>query len=223
MLQRSLALSSISTKNLTLIPEISKLKKLLKSLATLDAIMSREWDLRFYSFNCNWDNNEQMGSMRNGCGDEFYVLFTPSGCFIKGFEHESAMSSWGTDGQLPWKGLLDGLPEEFTGAANEPAFSMENISFCLWRLNSAESWEKGNFNYVDCEDPDGSEYLLEIFDEKPETYQAFAREYYETDIPLKSIQAIYNHAVLTDELVKSINPEVSLSELANDIAEIGYP
>ena len=213
----------ISTKNLSLMPEISSLKKLLKSLALLDAIMSPEWDLRFYSYKCRWDKNEQMGSMRNGCGDEFFILFTESGCFIKGFDHESAMSSWGTDEQLPWKGLLDGLPSDFTAAANEPAFSMQNISFCLWWHNAKASWGKGNFEYADCEDPDGSEYLLEILDGKPETYQTFAQEYYEVELPVNPIRAIYNHASLTEELVKSLNPKITLSELESDIAEIGYP
>ncbi|VEL96903.1 hypothetical protein ALT761_01896 [Alteromonas sp. 76-1] len=99
MLQmESPALDAISTKNLNSMPEVLALKKLLQSLAMLDAIMSPEWDERFYSFNSNWGDNEQMGSMKNGCGDDFFVLFNQDGCFVKGFDHESAMSSWSTDG-----------------------------------------------------------------------------------------------------------------------------
>lgn len=195
----------------------------MQSLAMLDAIMSPEWDERFYSFNSKWDEGEQMGSMRNGCGDDFSILFNPSGCFIKGFEHESAMSSWSTDGQLPWPDLLKGLPLEFVGASKEPAFSMENISFCIWRLSTADSWGKGEFEYADDEDPDGSEYLLDIFDAKPATYQVFAQEYYEVDLAVTAIEKIYLQTPLTDELVQSINSEISLKELERDIIEIGYP
>jgi hypothetical protein len=224
MLQKEFpALNDISTKNLNLLPEVSELKKLLQSLAMLDAIMAPEWDDRLYSFNSKWSENEQMGSMSNGCGDDFSALFNESGCFLKGFDHESAMSSWSTDKQLPWPNLLKGIPLEFIAASKEPAFSMENISFCIWKLNIAPSWGKGEFEYADDEDPDGSEYLLNIFDAKPETYQVFAQEYYEVDLTLAAIEAIYRHMPLTNELVQSINPENSLKELEGDILEISYP
>jgi hypothetical protein len=222
-IKESPALNVISTKNLNALPDVSILKRLLQSLAMLDAVMSPEWDERFYSFNSNWDDNEQMGSMRNDCGDDFSVLFNSSGCFMKGFNHESAMSSWGTDKQLPWPNLFKGLPPEFLVASKEPAFSMENISFCIWKLNAADSWEKGEFEYADDEDPDGSEYLFNIFDAKPATYQVFAQEYYEVDLTVTAIEAIYRHMPLTNEIVQLINPKISLKELEKDILEIGYP
>lgn len=215
MLQKEFPeLDAISTKNLNSMPEVLELKKLLQSLAMLDAIMSTEWDGRFYSFNSQWDENEQMGSMRNGCGDDFSVLFNQAGCFVKGFGHESAMSSWSTDVQLP---------PEFLAASKEPAFSMDSISFCIWKLHSANFWGKGDFEFADDDDPDGSEYLLEIFDCNPETYRVFAQEYYEVDLDVATITKLYNHLPLTDELVKEVNPEVSLKQLEKDIAEIGYP
>ncbi|MBW8184896.1 hypothetical protein [Shewanella nanhaiensis] len=216
-------MDAISTNNLNSMPEISELKKLLQSLAMLDAIMSPEWDERYYSFNSKWDENEQMGSMRNGCGDDFSVLFNQAGCFVKGFDHESAMSSWNTGKQQPWPNLLKGLPPEFLAASKEPAFSMENISFCIWKLHSVNSWRIGDFEFAVGEDPDGSEYLLEIFDGDPDTYRVFAQEYYEVDLDIAVIEKVYRHLPLTDRLVKSINSEVSLKELEKDILEIGYP
>ena len=224
MLQmESSALDAISTKNLNSMPEVLALKKLLQSLAMLDAIMSPEWEERLYSFNSNWSDNEQMGSMINGCGDDFFVLFSQDGCFVKGFDHESAMSSWSTDGQVPWPGLLKGLPSEFIAASKEPAFSMDNISFCVWKLHTANFWGKGDFEFADVEDPDGSEYLLEIFDCNPETYRVFALEYYEVDLDVATIAKFYNHLPLTDELVKELNSEATLKQLEKDISEIGYP
>ena len=216
-------MSLISTQNLHLLPDVQKLKRLMKSLAMLDAIMSPVWDERVYSFNSTWDVDEQMASMRNGCGDEFFILFNPHGCFVKGFDHESAMSSWGTDHQLPWQGLLEGMPEEFLEASKEPAFSMENISFCIWKLNTSGEWAKGQFEYMECEDPDGSEYLLEILDGNPETYKAFASEYYEVDLPLDAIKAVYGHQPLDGDVVKALNSEITLKSLQKDLAEIGYP
>jgi len=216
-------MSSISTQNPTSIPSINDLKMLLKSLAVLDAIVSPEWDYRYYSYNSHWGKNEQMGSMRNGCGDEYFVLFNQHGCFIKGFAHDSAMSSWCTDEQKPREGLLEGLPKEFKKAAEEPAFSMDNISFCLWRTFQDTEWQIGKFEFEDDEDPDGSEFLLELFDRKPSSYQEFANDYYELKLGLPMIENIYKHRPITVECAKNLNSEVDFDLLSKDLIEIGYP
>ena len=59
----------ISTRNLSALPAIEILRKLTQSLAMLDAIVGREWDYRYYSFNSKWGAGEWMASMRNGQGD----------------------------------------------------------------------------------------------------------------------------------------------------------
>jgi len=73
------------------------------------------------------------------------------------------------------------------------------------------------------DDPDGWAYLLSHLDGRPESFRALAEERYDEAPPLDAIAAVYRHAPLTDELVARLNPEVSLSDLAEDIAEIGYP
>lgn len=216
-------MSQISTRNLGALPSIDRLKALLQSLAVLDAIMSPEWEYRYYSFNAHWYENEQMGSMRNGCGDEFYALFDNSGCFLKGFAHEYPMSPYRTTPPALWPGLLEGVPSEFSSGVNEPAFSMENTTFCIWRRYGDESWAHGPIDFPEGEDPDGSAFLLEMLDGDPESYRLFAEEYYEAEIPVESIRQVYDHQPLTDEIVASLNPDISLDELVQDLAVIGYP
>jgi len=64
------------TKNrLATIPNVETLKKLCQSLATLDAIISPDWEYRYYSFNSKWADGEMMASMRNGSGDDYFILF----------------------------------------------------------------------------------------------------------------------------------------------------
>ncbi len=213
----------VSTKNLNLLPEIDNLKKLLQSLATLDLIMSPEWEDRYYSFNSKWYAQEQMASMRNGCGDSFFVLFTPEGCFFKGFSHESIISSWNTKNQDIWLGLLDGIPDEFSEAKKEPAFSMDDISFCFWRRKIDSVWDHGPISFPEGNDPDGSEFLLECMDGDVASYKNYAKEYYEQDIPLKAIQHVYTHLPLTEKIVNMLNPNISLSALIDELSEIGYP
>src|SRR5262245_26616422 len=60
--------SSISTRNLSLLGSLSHVERVSQSIAVLDAILSPEWEYRFFSFNAAWDlaNHERMASMRDG-------------------------------------------------------------------------------------------------------------------------------------------------------------
>lgn len=213
----------ISTRNLGELKGINDLKKLLQSLATLDLIMSPEWEYRLYSFNSGWSKNEQMGSMKSGTGDTFIAWFSKEGCFFKGFDHESEMSSWSTKEQKPWPNIYQRVPPELSEALKEPAFSIEDVSFCFSRLYSEKSWNIGNIEFPESDDPDGSEYLLEVLSGNPSSYQNFADEYYEKNIPLEPIRHIYAHKPLTDEIFEYLNSEVTLQSIEKEIAEIGYP
>ena len=214
----------ISTQNLGALPEVDRLMFLLQSLATLDAIMSPdEWDARYYSFNSKWAQTEQMGSMRNGCGDEFFALFNPAGCFIKGFAHEYPMTPYRSKPPQVWPGMLDSVPDDFSSGLNEPAFSMNDVTFCIWRRYADSSWCHGSIEFPDGNDPDGSQYLLTILDGEPTTYCQFAEDYFETTAPIESVRHIYKHLTLTDEIVASLNGNATLKSVADDLAEIGYP
>jgi hypothetical protein len=213
----------VTKKRLATIPNIDALKDLCQSLAVLDSIMSPEWEYRYYSFNSKWGEGEMMASMRDGSGDEYFILFNSQGAIMKGFAHESSMSPWASDAEQVWPGVLDQVPSEFGAFLTEPAFSMGETTFCIWRRKEDESWQIGEIHYPEDEDPDGSEGLLFILDGDPKTYQEFAEQYYECAIDLVSVTSIYDHQPLTSEIVKKLNPDVSLETLSSDIAEIAYP
>jgi hypothetical protein len=213
----------ISTRNVYQLPEIDVLEKLTQSLAMLDAIIQRDWEGRYYSFNSKWDVREQMASMRNGQGDSWFCVFGEAGAFLKGFDHEAQMSSWHDGPRDVWPGVLDQVPDAFKQFLTEPAFSMEETTFCIWRLRGDTEWHTGDIPFPEGDDPDGSARLLSIFDGQPRTYQQWAEEYYEHPISLSAVEHIYAHEVLTDEVIHSLNPDTSLPELAEDISEIGYP
>jgi hypothetical protein len=212
----------ISTRNLAAIPEIEALTKLTQSLALLDAIMCPEWEYRYYSFNSQWGANEMMASMRDGSGDELFILFNSAGAIFKGFAHESPMSAWANEASRIWPGVLDSVPAEFKEFLSESAFSMQNTTFCIWRKFTDNAWHTGEINYPAGEDPDGSISLLYIFDGEPATYQKWAERYYETTIALYAIEHIYRHELVTDDVIAALNPNISLQALAPDLAEISY-
>jgi len=216
-------MSQISTRNLDALPDVDRLKALLQSLATLDAIISPEWEYRYYSFNSKWSRGEQMGSMRNGSGDELFALFNRAGCFIKGFAHEYPMTPYRTQPPEMWPGMLEGVPDDFSSGVNEPAFSMSDVTFCLWRRYSDSSWSHGPIDFPNGDDPDGSAYLLAILNCEPATYCRFAEDYFESTVPVDSVRHVYKHSPLTDDVVASLNADTTLQGIAEDLAEIGYP
>jgi hypothetical protein len=214
----------ISTRDLSQLPDIAGLMKLTQSLAMLDAIMMPEWQYRYYSFNSMWDTGERMASMTNGSGDEWFCLFSAAGAALKGFDHESEMSPWANDDQAVWKGVLDHLPTVFSRFLNEPAFSMQDTTFCIWRTNQDANWRTGTIEFPeDADDPDGSKGLLSILDGNPETYKKWSEEYYERPVSLSAVQRLYAHEPLTAQVVRELNTEIVLDTILADAAQIDYP
>ncbi len=163
-----------------------------------------------------------MASMRDGCGNDYFILFNSAGAIIKGFDHESVMSPYANEPKKVWKGVFNNVPSEFEEFLSEPAFNIEDTTFCVWRKYTDTSWQIGEVDYPSNENPDGLEELLFALDGNPETYKSFAYEYYEMEIPISSIKSIYQHKLLTAELVKTLNENISVGALRKDIEEIGY-
>lgn len=213
----------ISTRILSALPDVAGLKRLMQSLATLDAILCPDWDGRYYSFNNNWSANESMGSMRDGSGDEYFCLFTSAGAILKGFAHEAHLSPFRTQPPKIWPGIYDSVPAEFAGFLKEPAFSISQVTFCIWRLTTDTVWSCGKIDFPSGGDPDGSVDLLKMLDGKPDTYHAWAEEYYEMEINRSAVGQVYAHVPLTASLVKQLNEQATLTKVQEDIDEIGYP
>ena len=213
----------ISSRSLAELPGIDELKRISQSIATLDAIMMDEWDYRYFSFDANWGEGETLASMRDGSGDSYFILFNSFGAVIKGYGHESEMAGYTVDSGKVWPGVLDELPPEFEAVLTDPAFAAEETTFCIWRKYSDSKWQTGKIEFPDGEDPDGSEDLLFMLDGIPKTYQQWVKEYYEKDIPLDAVKAVYEHKPLTQQLVSSLNPERRFEDLESDLDEIRYP
>ena len=202
-------------------PEIDDLIRLCRALAMLDAILSPEWEYRYYSFNSRWAPGEMMASMNDGSGNEYFILFDQNGAAIKGFDHESPMSPWETDSI--WPGMYDQVPAKFTSFLNEPAFSMDNVTFCIWREYGDSEWRCGVTDFPGDNDPDGSGWMLKILDGDPATYQEYVRDYFEIELPLDAIDHIYRNQPLADVIVQALNSEITVASLEADAIEIGYP
>ncbi|WP_328884812.1 hypothetical protein [Streptomyces sp. NBC_00316] len=125
--------------------------------------------------------------------------------------------------------MIDDVPEAFKPFVEEPAFTDEDgvpvVTACLWREAKDDQWHHGTIDFPsDRADPDGATRLFELLvDRSPEAFQRFAEDYYEVSVDLGAVSDVYALRPLGQELVSSLNIEVSMADLAQDISEIGYP
>lgn len=183
----------------------------------------------YYRYDPAWGAGEA-GSMRNGSGEEYDIVFTADGAFIRGVYHDSPMFEY-ADGRL-WPGLLDGLPEEFRSQVSEPAFCRPDgtldASFVLWRRTDDRRWHAGDdidFSPADVEedDPDGSWLLNILFEDIVEKYREYADEVWEVDLPLSAIEHVVAFLPLTDAVVQALNPGIDSAHVRVQAEKLGYP
>ncbi|WP_371539188.1 hypothetical protein OG210_27725 [Streptomyces sp. NBC_00466] len=210
------------------LPGIAALRDHCRSMAMLEAILSPEWPDRCYSFNAHWSGTEAMASMGNGSGDEYSIVFSAAGAYVRGFAHESPMSPYAEDG--PWPGVLDDVPDVFQPCVEEPAFTDEDgmpvVTACMWREAGDDHWKTGTIDFPEATtgDPDGAAYLFSLLaDRSAEAFQRWAEDYYELSVDLAAVQHILSSLPLAEGVVRALNPGITLADLAGDITETGYP
>lgn len=205
------------------LPTPDTLKRTMQSLAMLDAILEEEWEYRYFSFDTGWSPDTQMGSMRNGQGDDLFAVFSPAGCFIRGVDHGSAMSPWASDPAKIWPGVLEHIPHQFSSSLTEPAFHMDDTTFCVWFSTDVQTWCQGEIAYPLANDPDGSSWMLSYYKGGPQTYLDFAQHYYEVDISVEAVARIYKHDPLSPALIEALGSQRPFDRLVAEAATIGYP
>ncbi|WP_431897199.1 hypothetical protein [Nonomuraea sp. bgisy101] len=210
-----------------LLPGVPILRDLCRSMAVLEAILSPEWASRYHSFDAGWSPREEMASMRNGSGDEYSIVFSATGAYIRGFDHEAVMSPYNNDG--PWPGVLDSVPDIFRHCVEEPAFCDEDgmpiVTACLWREAGDDRWRAGEIEYPDGEsDPDGAAHLFGLLvDPSAEAFRWFAEDYYEVPVDLDAVRHVHALRPLTQAVVTALNADLTLKDLAEDLAASRYP
>jgi hypothetical protein len=207
------------------LPAIPVVRRVSQAVAMLDAVLMPEAWLRYYSFAADWNGSGwSLAQMRNGQGDDYLIAFTPEGAFIKGFAHDSAMSPWSFYPPHPWRGLTETVPTEFAACLHEPAFSMEDTTFCIWRRNQDPAWQTGFIAYPDSPYADGAGELLHLLVDpaRPPTRHG-RRTTTSAPVDLAAVARVYDLHLLTPSLVAALNPERALEELLPEQREIGYP
>jgi hypothetical protein len=195
------------------------------SLAALDAILSPEWQWRYFSFDGSWGPNEEMASMRNGSGDEYSIVFADAGVYIRGFDHESPLSPWAQPNLQVVSGLVDEVPPTLRHQVHEPAFSLEGIpciTVCLWREHLESSWSYGVPSDPDLRLEDGgASWLFTELNGAPATYTTFAAEYYEIEVDEADVAAVFNRLSIDQRLVQRLNGDADYTVVRDELVSLG--
>jgi len=182
-----------------------ELKNKLKRLALLDAIIEPEWEYRYYSYNANWSDTQEMASLRDSCGGEWFFLFDGDNVSFKCTSPVDGLADNFDD-------LKKLVPERFTPLLAEEAFSMDQGS-CIWFIDNG-TWIKLGKEIDDLPNP------ITIQEMTASDYCQFVEDIFEQEIDQKIVQSIFD-GLFTLELANQINPYIDLGTLKQDISEIG--
>ncbi|MEU6504827.1 hypothetical protein [Streptomyces sp. NPDC046942] len=207
------------------LPDIRSLRHVCRAIALAEAVLN-PGGYRYYSFDAHWSETEEVFSMRNGSGDEFDIVFSAVGAYIRGFDHESPMSPYADD--MIWPGVLDSVPEVFHAQVEEPAFmddGVPRVTFCLWREAGDSQWHAGRIDFPGGHpDPDGSGWMLSLpMNPTPAAFRSFAEDYYEQPVDAEAVRHIFGERPLTREIVARLNPLASFTDVSKEAELMGYP
>nr|BEK64063.1 hypothetical protein KPHV_12900 [Kitasatospora purpeofusca] len=199
------------------LPDPAALRDRCRGIAMLEAILSPVWGDRYYSFDSAWGDGQQMASMRNGEGDDWFMVFSEAGVYARGLDHTAPNAA---------PRLLPEVPGAFRAQTVEPAFGAEDgvplATVCLWHgAGGDDGWQAPSAA------PTGGVELFALLAaaDPAEAYLAWAEEYYEPEhLPEPAaIAHVLALRPLTAAVVAAVAPDADLDDLAEDIAEIGYP
>jgi hypothetical protein len=215
-----------STSDLSTLVDVDRLCQLSQALALLDAIWCPT-GYRDHMFLARWRPSQSLASWDNLSGDDYFIRFDAAGAIIKGHAHESAVWAWIVDSGRPYPGVLEGIPEEFVDFRPEPPWAVEKFggytTFCIWRRYTDSAWQMSPVELPPGAYPDGSSDLLRLLDGDPRGYRAWAEGYFNRPVEQWAVDHLYAHRPIDEEVVRALNPNLSLMDLAGDISIIDYP
>lgn len=213
----------VSTRDLSELPDIEALRQRFQQMAALEAVFAIDYGTSVYEFHPKWGRSEQMGAIKSGSGNELFAHFTPLGCFIKGFAHESVMTPFRTKPPTLWPGLLSSVPSEFKSSLNEPAFDIPATTFVVWRLANDAEWHTDKIELPSHYYGDGSQDLLEDLVVSPSQFTEWLEENFETDVDASVVASVFERYPLTDAQLRALNPSGAMADLRRAVHETGYP
>lgn len=201
------------------LPTPELLRERCRLCSLIDTIVAPEFPS--FEFHSKWRRGEQLAAFKDGHGNFVFLWFSPRGCVVRGFDHESAMSPFQSDPPKPWPKLFEGLPKNLGYALREPAFALEEVTFCFWHP-SGEHWERGpvRFPRGAGRDADGARALLKPF---VADYGRWCADYYGRRLSARDLNRLRRGEVLDAETVFALNSKADVAAVKRTAKEIAWP
>ena len=195
-------------------PEVMKMR--LRTFAMLDAIVSR--GQRSFEFHPKWGRAQQMGAFKDGEGNFFFAWFSPRGAVLRGFDHESVMSPFRQTPPAHWPGLFEGLPGELSYALREPAFALDEVTFCFWY--TGDRWRSAPLKLPRGRNVDGAESLLACFAPK---FSQWAAGYYGEPLDAAALAKVWwGREPIDGPTAAALNADFDAREVRAEAKLLGY-
>jgi hypothetical protein len=186
----------------------------MKAMAILDAILSPDWEYRYYSFDATWGEGENMASMRGSDGEHYFALFREDNVIIKGLELGFPLLHKRIQDFNVELGIDHLLPAKFCDFFSQPAFIPEETSFCIWNIKQ-EKWKSLMElceNELKC---------LECILGGAVAYAKWAMEYYEVELNPEELESIFQGEPLTQSQCMKLNPKLNWNDFSKEAKELG--
>lgn len=196
------------------LPDPASMQRTLRSLTMLDAIVAP--DFRAFEWHPKWGKGQQMGAFKDGEGNFFFAWFSVKGTVIRGFDHESKMSPFQHDPPREWPGLTKGLPSSLSYAKKEPAFALDELTFCTWNTDSG-GWKCGPVKMA--KSGDGSEELLACF---RSDFSRFAAKYFGEKFDRSALEALRDFRPLNKRSLNLLSGDLDLAMVKEEAKLCGF-
>ena len=215
----------ISTRDLSQLPDIDALRRLMQSLAVLDAILSPEWDVPVLLVQREVVEGRADGvDAERGRGRPVRPLHEGR-VFHQGVRSRGGdVTPYRERPKRVWPGVLDSVPKAFAKSLSQPAFSMDDTTFCVWRLKGDRRGRAVTSEFPKGERPGRlARRCSATTTANRTTYRKHAEDYFEAEVPLKLIRACTLARTTHRGLVQAIKPEMTLADLKADLKEDRLP
>lgn len=132
------------------LPDPAELQRRCRVVSMLDALVVGKPLVEGYDgtiYHPSWRHGDDLVKYTNGGGDEWSIIFSAKdGVFVRGFVHDSDLSTYNEDDY--WPGLVGDLPEPFTSDLKNPDLyqhydTAPQMTVCVWRATADDTWRHG--------------------------------------------------------------------------------
>jgi len=186
------------------LPEKNTLLKLSQRLALCDAILSQDWEHRYFSFDSFWNvsSGEKLASCRNGEGQQVFLLFSYSGVYGNII-----------DSDIAHRANVVSVSYLSPNFFKEPAFNISNSCAFFWNDTDSDSWSHDGIGFNETD-------LIRFYKSDYKKYHGWSEGYYEQEISEEAIKNIFSGQDINPSDLYLLNPDIDMAQFCIDFFEI---